>query len=682
MVKNFSDFLNKTFIDEKNWHQQFINIEETTQNILLDESNLKKYLENNLLELSKLISKSILRGEYIIVDIETPLKESLNICSTILNDILLIENTKLHEYVENFIAIIKRICSIYLNFFKQVKTYLSNPNTDIVFSTSKEYSSEYDLNIFKNFENEISNKFKEIQKLLVLSAHDHYFDESISYFRSLINFENQINQINIKEPISFIGAINHKITFLKYKWTIRQITTANELKDYNLNKTYIIDNDLISINQNSSYNPENDKLKEWKEFLENHYDYVRQNSHYSNKINDLLIKEKVSFQEFHLLIKYFKDIKPNYENLKEIVDKFHKREDEFKKDNHIFLKNILYALNNQFSLLIEEPSVNEQDVVDLKKRIDSLQDKTGFDNFFVDFKFLKFNIKKLDELITSRDALEVKSEINTKIHLIRSLIISCERKMKWSENHHNLLYQLPYDESLVKYNNEDFDEVYYASSFLLPLSIEQKEKQFLDLKLEFQEKYNHYEILGALNKEFAIIKELKNNTENSDKKSVETLTIFTAIISFIVGTISGFSFIDSFIKAIIFILIFSFSLMSFVMLIFISTRGIEKIKNYKKIIISTYIGFLIVLSLLFLYKNFVDDKNELEKIKTSKIIDNKKYIDSIYKIQQINIKKIEDENKKNIDSIKKVFDLKIESFKIELNYENNKTTLNKQSGSN
>lgn len=147
MVKNFSDFLNKTFIDEKNWHQQFINIEETTQNILLDESNLKKYLENNLLELSKLISKSILRGEYIIVDIETPLKESLNICSTILNDILLIENTKLHEYVENFIAIIKRICSIYLNFFKQVKTYLSNPNTDIVFSTSKEYSSEYDLKL-------------------------------------------------------------------------------------------------------------------------------------------------------------------------------------------------------------------------------------------------------------------------------------------------------------------------------------------------------------------------------------------------------------------------------------------------------------------------------------------------------------------------------------------------------
>lgn len=400
-----------------------------------------------------------------------------------------------------------------------------------------------------------------------------------------------------------------------------------------------------------------------------------------------MVKNKNTFQEFHLLIKYFKDVKPNYENLKEVVEKFHKREEEFKDNYQIFLKNILYALNNQFSLLIEVPSINEQEVFDLKKKIDSLQDKTGFDNFFVDFKFLKFNIQKLNELIVSRDALEVKSEITTKIQLIRNLIISCEKKMKWSENHHNLLYQLPYDESLVHYHdNEIIDSVYYASSFLLPLSIEQKQKQFLDLKLEFQEKFNHYEILGTLNKEFSVIKDLKDNVESSDKKSIETLTIFTAIISFIVGTVSGFSFIDSFIKAIIFILIFSFSLMSFVMLIFIATRGLDKIFKYKKTIISSYISFIILLTFLFLYKNLVDDKKELEKIKISKTIDNKKYIDSINVNQQIQLEKIENYiksvNDKKIDSLEKNFELKIKQLKLEFSINEKKSTLKNQSGSN
>lgn len=200
---------------------------------------------------------------------------------------------------------------------------------------------------------------------------------------------------------------------------------------------------------------------------------------------------------------------------------------------------------------------------------------------------------------------------------------------------------MPYNESLVDYNADDIDKVYYASSFLLPLSLEQINKEFFDIKIEFQNKFNHFEILSSLNKEFGVIKEIRSKAEESDKKSIETLTIFTAIISFIVGTVSGFSFIDSFVKALIFILIFSISLLTFVLLIFISTKGIDKILNQKKVIISSYIGALVILFLLFTYKNMFDDKFELEKYRASKEIGNKKYIDSLNKIQDIKINKIE-----------------------------------------
>lgn len=162
MINDFLTKLNQTFIDDPNWFNQFISNEKGEggeggeELVILDEDALKEYFELNLIELSKLISKSIISGEYVIIDIEIPLKESLEICDKILASILFVENSSLQEYTEYFVGIVKRIHSVYLNFYKQVKTHISNPNTDIVFSTSKEYSAENDSELFKPFEKEIS----------------------------------------------------------------------------------------------------------------------------------------------------------------------------------------------------------------------------------------------------------------------------------------------------------------------------------------------------------------------------------------------------------------------------------------------------------------------------------------------------------------------------------------------
>jgi len=640
MVKTLYNDLNTKFLGESDWFSPFFS--DISDPKTLDEETLKAFLQVSLIDAASLICKSILEGEYIKEneEFDTLLSQVIESCQTIYSKILFLESTEIHSYTDNFSKLIKDVCSNYIKFYKQISIHLSNPNIEIVFSATKEDFGE-SMDCYKFYGEDIGNSFRNVFLLLGLCTYDHFFNESIDYFKRLIHFENQVESSDSLIP--YIGAIKDKILFLKYKWGVRQITTAKFLKNNISKKSYIIDNDIISIHQNPEFTSTTAKLKYWKEYLDNHYSYIEHSNYFTV---DKVIDTDPNFLELHYSIKFYKDVKPNYDNLKKVIENFEKKEIDFKDQKSLYVKNLNYALNNQFSMLIDSENIKDEDVLGLKKKIDSLQDKVGYDNFFVDFKYLIYNIKKLNKIISSRIALENQKEIMTLISQIRGLIISCEKKIEWSENHHNLLYQLPYKESLVSYDTDDVKNVYYASTFLLPLSVEQTNKEFFDLKLEFQNKYNHIEILSTLDKEFSIIKELREKAEMSDKRSIETLTIFTAIISFIVGTVSGFSFIDSFVKAIIFLIIFSTSLFTFVLLIFVSTKSSYKILNYKLPILIMYLSIIGLLIGLFSYKNKFDDKFELEKARLEKEIGNKKYIDSIDNIQNSEITKLKTEIRK------------------------------------
>ncbi len=287
--------------------------------------------------------------------------------------------------------------------------------------------------------------------------------------------------------------------------------------------------------------------------------------------------------------------------------------------------------------------------------------KSSNDNFFVEYKYLDYLVKKLRDLVENREALDTQIPIKKHLKEIRILFTECEKKISWTENHHNLLYQLPYIESLVDYNSESINKIYFASSFLLPLSIEQVNYEFQKLKIDFNNDFNHLEVFSSLNKEFNLIKTLKENVENNDKKSIETITIFTAIISFIVGSVSGYKFIDSFPAAIIFLLVFSTSLFSFVLLIFISTKGVEVLKSHKKNISFIYGTIFLSIFTIFYFKNWNEEnlnlvkkntfKNEIKKQidSTSNIYENKlsKLQNELDKLKSVNTNKVERDGKKN-----------------------------------
>jgi hypothetical protein len=183
-----------------------------------------------------------------------------------------------------------------------------------------------------------------------------------------------------------------------------------------------------------------------------------------------------------------------------------------------------------------------------------------------------------------------------------------------------------------KIESEKFP-IFFASSFVLPPSHLEIEKHYKEIEEKYNKLNSYLEFSLFFNNETKEIKEIKESVKQTDKRSVETLTIFTAIISFIIGNVSLFQFIKAFYEALIFILIYAIALSAFVLLIFVSTKGVEKIKSYKKIFIWFYAVSILLLGGLFCLRYHFEEneRKEVEELK--------KRIEKIEALQHSSIKK-------------------------------------------
>ncbi len=639
------DKLLKEKFESQEWYNNFFIDDNSLDNVLLKDF-FATIINSSLIY----FTESILTGEYVKdVDIENKIESITSDITKIYNDFILSgkENQNFITSLEGFVNIFKLITSGYLNFARTISIYNKNHYVDMLFSSNVDNEDIESIDLW----DDVSNNLKNFNNTIWISKLDHFFDESYDYLKALIDFEHSIK--DNKDSFIHIGALKNKLFFLKYKWSIRQTTTSKLLGHDITVKAYLVNNILVTVLDVPELNSQNQQLLKWKQYLESHYDFAESSSFIFSKYEEIKFKSlnDLNYLELHFLIKYYKDVNKDYNNLLNVVLEFERREND--TDKLLYYKNLNYAYNNQFSLLVENPNASENEVDGLRTKISSLQNKTGNNNFFLEFKYLTFCVNNLERFAKNREPLESGTNLKNKIEEVRSLFTLCEKKISWSVNHHNLLYQLPYNESLIDYNSENIDKIYYASTFLLPLSVEQIRSEFEELKIKFNNNYNHYEVLSSLNKELDVIKELKTQVEKNDKKSIETITIYTAVIAFIVGSVSVFNFIDSFYKAVIFTLIFSTSLSTFSLLVFISTKGFKTILDNKKPIIYFYSIVVLLIFITFGFKYNSDVKNEKTKNEEfNKLIDKK--IDSINKIIKKDIEKSEEDLK-----IKYLIDLKL-----------------------
>lgn len=430
-----------------------------------------------------------------------------------------------------------------------------------------------------------------------------------------------------------MNVIFQKLNFFKYKWKQRQEVEFSYIEDDGSHK---------ELNTQEITLPE---LKKWEDIINSQYEFQ---SHWqrsiTNRVRSYLKIENLKDDPpkfiIHQLIKYYKDIVPDYKKGYQIADfliKSRKNSEKYNYDTYVEDIFCNYALNNAFSCFLKRETNIENIFSKYYETEEKLTSITR--NYFLKYKLLN----KVFELLLQKYK-EVSKEIFINeyqgyLNKCKEILISYKEHKDWSLENFNYIYLLPYEESLVNFEIESKNlPIFFASSFVLPPSHLEIEKHYKEIEEKFNKLNSYLEFSLFFNNETKEINEIRESVNETDKRSVETLTIFTAIISFIIGNVALFQFIKTFYEALIFILIYAIALSAFVLLIFVSTKGVEKIKSYKKILIWFYAVSILLLGGLF-YLRYHFEENEMKEVEELKkkiegIEELKKRIENIETLQK------------------------------------------------
>ena len=398
---------------------------------------------------------------------------------------------------------------------------------------------------------------------------------------------------------------------MKYKWNQRQEVEVSYLED-GIHK---------ELNTQEITLPE---LKEWENIINLQYEFQ---SHWqrsiTNRVKSYLkidnLKEDTPKVFIHQLIKYYKDIAPDYKKGYQIADFLIKSRKNSEKYNYdAYVEDIFcnYALNNAFSCFLEqETSIGTifSKYYETEEKLTSITR-----NYFLKYKLLN----KVFELLLQKYKEVSKeffiNEYQEYLNKCKKILSSYKEHKDWSLENFNYIYLLPYKESLVNFEIESKNlPVFFASSFVLPPSHLEIEKHYKKIEEKFNKLNSYLEFSLFFNNETNEINKIKESVKGTEKRSVETLTIFTAIISFIIGNVALFQFIKTFYEALIFILIYVIALSVFVLLIFISTKGFKKIISYWIFLAGFYAVLILLLGGLFClrYRFEENERKEVEELK-------------------------------------------------------------------
>ena len=647
------------FREDINQIQNFLestNIEETSpifdDTTLLDAeiNTFEQEQESFIIDFFKILSISVLLGEYIFIDdffqklnkIESEIKK-LPTYWGVLN----IGGAQLRKISEQIVGVSSAITIAierYKDFCKHIENAYSDNKKDFVFernNTLIEKQNQKDLAL----ENEELILY--FENILKVNTIDHFLSSKKESIVEILNIEFYFKQSSIPFFKEISNIAFQKAIFLKYKWNQRQ-----EVK-----VSYLEDGSHKELNTQEITLPE---LKKWEDIINSQqYEYQShwQRSVTKNRVISYLkienLKENTPKFIIHQLIKYYKDIAPDYKKGYQIADFLFKSRKNSEKYNYdAYVEDIFcnYALNNAFSCFLKRETSIENIFSKYYETEEKLTSITR--NYFLKYKLLN----KVFELLLQKYK-EVSKEIfinkyEVYLNKCKDILTSYKEYKDWSLENFNYIYLLPYEESLVNFEIEsEIFPVFFASSFVLPPSHLEIEKHYKEIEEKFNKLNSYLEFSLFFNNETKEIKSIKENitlfsdnqtkeineikesVKQTDKRSIETLTIFTAIISFIIGNVALFKFIKTFYEALIFILIYAIALSIFVLLIFVSTKGVEEIKSYKKILIWFYAVSILLLGGLFCLRYHFEEneRKEVEELK--------KRIEKIDALQHSSIKK-------------------------------------------
>lgn len=408
-----------------------------------------------------------------------------------------------------------------------------------------------------------------------------------------------------------------KANLLLFKW--HKLTEINKMKI-----SLVIDGEEKGNYENEiiSYG------EEWQNivnYINNHYfeGKERELKKSFQRIKEKDVKTYTS-QEICLYIKYYKDIEGDLSKIDDLIKYLSEWKEEEIDENEQNVRETIYryAINNRFSLFTKSCDNVELLLGEYRKIKDNNK------NYFPQYKFIQRAISLLQKEINQNKSIK---EIEGHIEYINDIHNKYKMNIEWSLGHSHFIFRTSLEESII-------DGIFIYSSFVLPIPNKDARDKYEQEKNNFNILKGQIEPLKKVNQLLTESKQINEELKKNKVQVIELMGIFLAVIAFVMSSISGFQFVTSILSAVLFLAIFSTSLISFLLVLLLITRYNENIlKKYKGTIIVFYIikFILIIICAYFLSEEKNKDTNDnvetLQSVNTSKTGSEKINIDTIKK---------------------------------------------------
>lgn len=470
-----------------------------------------------------IFSQSILSGEYLI---KNYLPQQLDSLYDILSsgEQFYNGNNKVRTYTTNIYNGLIYELEHVVNRYHYFLTILNNKYS--------EYQTNFIINAYREEKSKIANsKFAEFYHILSeVSLIDHLLSYDRSTISNLILYhaelERGIDDRNIEpKNILVLKILNEKCLFLLKKLLIEDNKEFDFLIDF---KPYHYDTSTLHFEFFSS--------------MDRNFEFYRTDDYTNESLGRELDKRAydgtLSIGGYALLMKYYKDCKKTSESqIDNIIKEFNNRYlDLWGKftirplDRYALnsLKNYMY--NCRFSYRIKKDNYSFEELETDLDEINSLQSHTGILNYYPYRKAFK----KAESLFNDNEDITI-ARLNEYRSFLQLCINKFSEAIEWCRSMSFYPIQLPYRECLV--GIRIFGAVFIASSYCRPVKYEKLKDELASYKNRLLAIDNKI----ALRKEKRELKEIKADIDSSRTKEVEILSFFTAIITFLFGTIGFFT---------------------------------------------------------------------------------------------------------------------------------------------
>lgn len=248
--------------------------------------------------------------------------------------------------------------------------------------------------------------------------------------------------------------------------------------------------------------------------------------------------DSFTYSDMIVIMKCYQELSGRENGIENVLKLFQKREigkTRYDVYSYNVLKNYFY--NSRLSNRISSPTYSLDDFENDYNFIVDLQKETGINNFHPYKKSLAFLSDKLSEQLESG----ILSDYDRTFKLFSDCIDKFKDCIDWCAEREFYAFQLPYNDSLIKY---DGFSVFYPSSFSRPLRYENLRKElskyerdydvFKAQKTYISEKQNMMSIKAEVEKAKMMIDDAK-------KESVKILGIFSTVVTFLFASIDVFA---------------------------------------------------------------------------------------------------------------------------------------------